>query len=188
MEQIGQIVKLISEISDQTNLLALNAAIEAARAGDAGRGFAVVAEEVKSLAVESQNSAEKIAAMIQTLQKQSDNAMKAMHRSSDEVSAGNTAVNATLNVFSDIIVHIQEISENTSSVAAAAQEQAAAVEEITASVHELENQVTKTSDEALESAAATEQTSAALNQISHSVSQVANAADHINREMGRFIV
>jgi methyl-accepting chemotaxis protein len=188
MQQIGQIVRLISEISDQTNLLALNAAIEAARAGEAGRGFAVVADEVKSLAIESQISAEKIATMIQTLQKQSSTATEAMHRSSDEVSSGNAAVNDTLQVFSEIIVHIQEISENTASVAAAAEEQAAAVEEITASVHELEIHVTKTSEEALESAAATEQTSAALNQISQSINQVAIAADQINREMGRFRV
>jgi methyl-accepting chemotaxis protein len=36
----------------------LNAAIEAARAGDAGICFAVFADKVKSLALESQKSAE----------------------------------------------------------------------------------------------------------------------------------
>ncbi len=188
MEQIGQIVRLISEISDQTNLLALNAAIEAARAGDAGRGFAVVADEVKALAIESQQSAEKIGSMIATLQRQSDNAGKAMEQSSLDVSAGNAAVNETLNLFSQIVTHIKQISENTSSVAAAAQEQAAAVEEITASVHELESHVTKTAEEAVSSAAATEETSAALDQISQSVSTVAIASDRITREMEKFRV
>jgi len=43
--EIGAVVKLISEIAGQTNLLALNATIESARAGEAGRGFAVVAAE-----------------------------------------------------------------------------------------------------------------------------------------------
>ena len=188
MDHIGQIVKLISEIADQTNLLALNAAIEAARAGDAGRGFAVVADEVKALAVESQQSAEKISTIIQTLQRQSENAAGAMNRSSTEVSDGNKAVTATLNVFSDIVTHIQEISENTSAVASAAEEQAAAVQEITASVHELETQVTKTAEEAVSSAAATEETSAALDQISQSISEVGAATDLINHEMGKFVI
>ncbi|PKL58910.1 MAG: hypothetical protein CVV33_10020, partial [Methanomicrobiales archaeon HGW-Methanomicrobiales-4] len=57
MKKINEIVRLITEIANQTNLLALNAAIEAARAGEMGRGFAVVASEVKSLALESRQSA-----------------------------------------------------------------------------------------------------------------------------------
>lgn len=188
MGHIGQIVRLISEIADQTNLLALNAAIEAARAGDAGRGFAVVADEVKALAVESQQSAEKIGDMIRALETQSGNATLAMKRSSGEVATGNEAVNQTLQVFSQIVTHIQDIFENTSAVAAAAEEQAAAVEEITASVHELESHVTRTADEAVSSAAATEETSAALDQISHSVSDIMRATDHITKEMAKFIV
>ena len=188
MRQIDQIVRLISEIADQTNLLALNAAIEAARAGDAGRGFAVVAEEVKSLAVESQISAEKIGTMIATLQRQSQNASQAMERSSDDVTTGNSAVNETLGLFSQIVTHIQEISEHTSSVASAAEEQAASVQEITASIHELGSHVSKASEEAVSSAAATEETSAALDQISRSVSEVASASDRINKEMEKFKV
>ena len=55
-EQVGSVLRVISEIAEQTNLLALNAAIEAARAGQHGRGFAVVADEVRTLASRTQSS------------------------------------------------------------------------------------------------------------------------------------
>jgi len=188
MGDIGKIVKVISDIADQTNLLALNAAIEAARAGDAGLGFAVVADEVKSLALESQKSAENIAGIIGTLQQMSKEVNEAMEGSSDEVKAGSAAVSESLAVFSDIVKSINDISSHMSEVAGSTQEQAASVQEITASVNEVGSLIEQTAKEAIGSAAASEEASAALDQISQVITSQAESVNRISHEMGRFTV
>jgi len=186
MDKISEIVNLITDLANQTNLLALNAAIEAARAGDAGRGFAVVATEVKSLAVESRASAERIAEMIDSLQKQTVNAVDAVTASNTGVREGSVALQETLSSFSKIVESIDKISQNVSDVAAAAEEQAASVEEVTASVNEVGGLMQSTTSEATDAAAASEESSAAIDQITKVVANVNSIVDKVTKEVSKF--
>lgn len=185
MNEINKIVVIISDIADQTNLLALNAAIEAARAGEAGLGFAVVADEVKTLAQESQGSAENIAKIITSLQKQSDRAASAMNLANDEVSKGSVAITDTIDFFHTIADQVEQITRNMSEVAKLSETEAAAVEEITASVNEVKELSVETAKEAVGSAAATEESSAALNQVAGIINDLSTVATRINESVSR---
>jgi methyl-accepting chemotaxis protein len=188
MDEIGHIVDVITGIAEQTGLLALNAAIEAARAGDAGLGFAVVADEVKSLALESQKSAENISAIIGNLQHKTHMVSESMKTSSREVRNGNEAVGETLQVFTRIVQAVSNVHDQMSEVAGATEEQAAAVEEITASVNEVGTLVQQTAQESVGSAAATRDVSSSIEQISHAIADAAVSVQNISQALGVFTI
>ena len=126
-QEIGEIVELISDITEQTNVLALNAAIQAASAGDAGRGFTVVAEEVQRLAERSAEATKQIAAIVKTIQTDTQDAVSAMEQSTQGVvegaklsDAAGQALSEIGNVSRNLADLIQDISSSTQSQAESA--------------------------------------------------------------------
>jgi twitching motility protein PilJ len=117
-QEIGEIVELISDITEQTNVLALNAAIQAASAGEAGRGFTVVAEEVQRLAERSGEATKQIAAIVKTIQTDTQDAVSAMEESTQGVVEGaklSDAAGQALAEIGDVSRNLADLIESISS-------------------------------------------------------------------------
>ncbi|MCL1112604.1 methyl-accepting chemotaxis protein [Shewanella basaltis] len=128
--EIGQAASLISSIADQTNLLALNAAIEAARAGEQGRGFSVVADEVRSLALKTRESTDKIHGIVNVLTKRADNAVQVSIKGEQAATKGVEIVDKTRNALSSINQSVEQITHLTLEMSAAVEQQSAVAEHI----------------------------------------------------------
>ncbi|MGE5416003.1 MAG: methyl-accepting chemotaxis protein [Acidobacteriota bacterium] len=165
---IGQIVKVITDIAGETNLLALNAAIEAARAGEQGRGFAVVADEVRKLAEETskaamgiydlieeiKNGTNEVVANMQDAREALENQVKAvlqneelLEQMNQHVLPVNNGAQEVADAASTIRNAVENIAGQIQNIAAASEETAAAAEEVLASTEEQERLLENTKTE-----------------------------------------
>ncbi len=164
-DQIGDIIKTIEDIADQTNLLALNAAIEAARAGEQGRGFAVVADEVRALAERTTRATHEIGKMIKAIQHDTGDAVAAMEEGVREVEKGAEASNKSGEALAEILLGINDVSEQISMIATAAQQQ-------TATTSDVSSNITQITDVIQQTARGAEETSGAAAQLASQAEQL----------------
>lgn len=164
--RIGEVVRLIQDISSQTNLLALNATIEAARAGEAGKGFAVVASEVKALANQTGKATEEIAAHIAGVQ---------------------AATQGTVRTIESIGQTIMTLNEVASTIAAAIEEQNATTGEISRNVQQAAQGTEQVTGNVVQVSDAATQTGAAATQVLDASAALSKQAETLRHEVEAFL-
>lgn len=158
-QDIRSATDIIAGIASQTNLLSLNASIEAARAGEMGRGFAVVAEEIRGLADQSKESADRIRGIVEALINNSDHSVEIMNGVVDEIHNQNDKLNLTQEAFEQLNGEVMQVvkaiemitreienidqsknivMDGIGSLSAIAQQNAASTQETAASMTELD--------------------------------------------------
>jgi len=165
-EKIGEVVKLIHSIAAQTNLLALNATIEAARAGEAGRGFAVVASEVKALAEQTAKATGEIGQQISGIQ---------------------AATNDSVGAIKEISSTIERLSEISSAIAAAVEEQGAATQEIARNVQQAAQGTQQVSSNITDVQRGATETGTASSQVLSAAQMLSNDSSRLKTEVSKFL-
>lgn len=132
-EQTGQIAgvsDLVADLANQTNMLALNAAVEAARAGEQGKGFAVVAGEIRKLADESKNSAEKINHLVTDIQAAMNSTVMVTDEGSKKTEEGIKLTQGTASTFVGVTEAVNHVFLNNQQISLSAKQQAVAVQQV----------------------------------------------------------
>ncbi len=147
-------------------MLALNATIEAAGAGDAGKGFAVVAGEVKELARQTAEATEQIAGQIETMQSDTEQAVKAI----EEIAAVIDEIAAITNT---IASSVEEQTATTNEIARSVAGAAQGVNEISRSAQEVKNAAITVANSAAEADKGVED-------VAHASTEAAKAANEVS--------
>lgn len=169
VQEIRQAVELITSIATETNLLSLNASIEAARAGEHGRGFAVVASQIQKLAEESNNSAQEITNIIDTLLKDSEQTVQVMDEVNVIVSNQREKLNETKEKFLLVTEGVDATRQETEII----EGQTATCNTQRAKILDIIQNLSAISEE---NAASTQETTASMEELNATLNLLAEAA------------
>jgi methyl-accepting chemotaxis protein len=177
--RIDKIIDAIVMVTVQTKMLAVNGNIEAARAGEYGRGFSVVAGDIRSLANESSENADRIKDLVRNVQTQIANVASDIQFTGNKARLEvDKAKASTANL--DIVMKESElIVAGVTEVLTGATESVAALDQAAKATSQIASAAEETARASTEAAGASEQALKAAQEIAQAVEDIATQADEL---------
>jgi methyl-accepting chemotaxis protein len=177
--RIDKIVDAITTVSIQTNMLAVNGSIEAARAGEFGKGFVVVATDIRNLAHDSAENADRIKDLVKAVQDQ----IGVVGRDLDEIAASalsevekaKISGASLMTINKDIVV----VENGTQEILTAANEIAAAIAQVKKGIEQIAAAAQEADKASTEAASAAKQQSQGAEELAAAIEEIASLADEL---------
>jgi twitching motility protein PilJ len=169
--EISDVVKTIGGIASQTNLLALGAALEAAGAGDAGLRFMAVADGVRKLAEDAASSAQRVSALIKSVQVEIQGLVNRAEGGAREVESGYAVAAKAGERLQEIATLAQQSARVAGSISNLAGQQVVGVEEVSQVVQRIASTAGQTESRSVQGQKAADELRALAEQLSTSLSR-----------------
>jgi len=177
--RIDKIVDAIVMVTVQTRMLAVNGNVEAARAGEFGRGFSVVAGDIRSLANESSENADRIKDLVKSIQGQITKVVTDIEgagikakEEAERAKASTSNLERMAKDIKEVQLGVNVIAKGSEVAVSALQQASKASEQIATASEEMNRSST-------ESATAAEQGLKAAQEILQAVEEIASQADEL---------
>jgi methyl-accepting chemotaxis protein len=177
--RIDKIVEAITTVGIKTNMLAVNGSVEAARAGEFGQGFAVVSNDIRNLAEESSENADRIKELVRTIQEQIADVAGDLDEISraalDEVEKNKVITTDLSRVTEDMRV----VLDGNRSIRDSAEEMLRQVTEVQTGINQIAAAATQADQASAQAASAAKQQSQGAEELAVAIEDVASMADEL---------
>lgn len=177
--KVEKIVDAISTVSVQTNMLAVNGSIEAARAGEFGKGFVVVSTDIRNLAQDSSENAERIKDMVRDVQEQVVTARSDLAANSSIAIAETEKVKVLVGGFGSITREIDGLLTNARNIITQAAKVAEGVVIVTDRANKVNEAATAVAAVVAEAATSAKQQAQGTTELAEAIEEIASLADEL---------
>jgi methyl-accepting chemotaxis protein len=182
---IDKIVDSIGIVSIQTNMLAVNGSVEAARAGEFGKGFAVVSKDIRSLARDSGENAERIKDTVLAIQDQIAAVRRELERVIAEAEVENQKTDAVLASFDVVQKDVAQITAVNDQIGASAEAILASMKDVAQSARQVASVAEEAAGASAQAAGAAKQQARGAEDLAAAIEEIASLAETIRRRDGR---
>ncbi|MEZ0168560.1 methyl-accepting chemotaxis protein [Microvirga sp. TS319] len=177
--RIEKIVDSIALVAVQTNMLAVSGSIEAARTGEAGRGFAIVSGDIRNLARDASENADRIKEVVRQIRDQIATVRRDLEQSAI-VAEAEVAKNAlTAERLGVVEADVESIRQGSAAILSGSETILTAVREVRLGTQQISVVAEQAGSAATQAATAARQQARGAEDLAAAIEEIASLADEL---------